>query len=34
VGRCTKCGCFVEFKTLMMETKCPIGKWGPEKDEE
>ena len=34
VGRCTKCGCFVEFKSLMMEAECTIGKWGPEKDEE
>jgi hypothetical protein len=26
--RCTKCGCFMETKTLFKQTKCPIDKWG------
>ena len=34
IGRCQKCGCFMEFKTLMMEASCPIGKWKDNKEEE
>ena len=26
--RCKKCGCFLEAKTLLPWTECPIGKWG------
>ncbi len=24
---CKKCGCFVDAKTALAQTKCPIGKW-------
>lgn len=33
IGRCQKCGCFMEFKTLMMEASCPIGKWKAKEEE-
>jgi hypothetical protein len=26
--RCTKCGCFMEAKTRLKKTYCPINKWG------
>lgn len=32
-SKCEKCGCFMEYKTLIMSAECPIGKWGPEKEE-
>lgn len=25
--QCKKCGCFMEFKTTLEQSKCPIGKW-------
>jgi hypothetical protein len=25
--RCTKCGCFLKWKTVWRSQKCPIGKW-------
>ena len=25
--RCKKCGCFMDFKTRIKNSKCPIGKW-------
>ena len=28
--RCDKCGCFMEFKTIMLNASCPIGKWHKE----
>lgn len=31
-SRCNKCGCFMNYKTMLMYEKCPIDKWGPEKD--
>jgi len=27
-NRCDKCGCFMDFKTLIQSSECPIGKWG------
>lgn len=24
---CKKCGCFMKAKTLLLNAKCPIGKW-------
>jgi hypothetical protein len=32
--RCEKCGCFMEFKTLLMDSECPIGKWKAEEDKD
>jgi hypothetical protein len=29
--QCDKCGCFMNAKTLFMDSECPIGKWGPVK---
>lgn len=26
--RCSKCGCFMEYKAMMPYVDCPIGKWG------
>jgi hypothetical protein len=26
--RCSKCGCFMEYKSLLLYVDCPIGKWG------
>lgn len=26
-NRCLKCGCFIEAKTRLGTSKCPIGKW-------
>jgi hypothetical protein len=26
-NRCLKCGCFVEVKTRLATSKCPISKW-------
>ncbi len=28
--QCTKCGCFMRFKTAMMSASCPAGKWSKE----
>jgi hypothetical protein len=25
--RCTQCGCFMELKTLLTSSACPLGKW-------
>jgi hypothetical protein len=25
--RCSKCGCFMELKTTLLQASCPIGKW-------
>lgn len=25
--RCSKCGCFMEYKTRLRGQKCPVGKW-------
>lgn len=30
---CSKCGCVIAAKTKSMTSACPIGKWGPYKDE-
>lgn len=27
LNRCEKCGCFMDGKTLFLESECPIGKW-------
>jgi len=32
-SKCEKCGCFMEYKSLMMSSKCPIDKWKEEIDE-
>ena len=26
-NRCLKCGCFIEVKTRLATSKCPVGKW-------
>lgn len=26
-GRCSKCGCFMEIKTVLRTSKCPVGTW-------
>jgi hypothetical protein len=26
--RCSKCGCYSNFKTRLRSQECPIGKWG------
>jgi len=26
-NKCQKCGCFTNFKTRLISSKCPIGKW-------
>lgn len=30
--KCLKCGCFMDAKTLFMDSECPVGKWQAEKD--
>lgn len=25
--QCNKCGCIMSVKTLLLDAKCPIGKW-------
>ena len=30
--RCNKCGCFMNYKTLIPSSECPIGKWGKKDD--
>lgn len=32
-AKCEKCGCFMEYKTMLMSVSCPINKWGPEKED-
>jgi hypothetical protein len=29
---CKKCGCFLPAKTLLPNSECPLGKWGPYKE--
>jgi hypothetical protein len=29
---CNKCGCFMKAKTLLVNSECPIGKWGKATD--
>jgi hypothetical protein len=29
--RCRKCGCFLQQKTSLTASKCPLNKWNPEK---
>lgn len=29
-SQCSKCGCFMRFKTAMSSASCPIGKWSKE----
>lgn len=29
-SKCDKCGCFMEYKTLIKSSTCPINKWGKE----
>ena len=26
-SKCKKCGCFMKFKTLIENAKCPLNKW-------
>lgn len=26
-SRCKKCGCFMNYKSLIMSSSCPINKW-------
>lgn len=26
-NQCKRCGCFMDFKTALEASKCPIGKW-------
>jgi hypothetical protein len=26
-AKCSKCGCFMEYKSLLPYVECPIGKW-------
>lgn len=28
--RCAMCGCFMEYKTKLMSSECPLGKWKKE----
>jgi hypothetical protein len=30
--QCSKCGCFMKIKTLLPFSKCPIDKWGKDKE--
>ena len=27
-SKCSECGCFMDYKTLLQNAECPIGKWG------
>jgi hypothetical protein len=29
-SRCEACGCFMSYKTMLMNSECPLGKWGKE----
>jgi hypothetical protein len=33
-SRCNKCGCFMDYKTLLPYVECPIGKWNEINKEE
>lgn len=33
VFQCGKCNCPLAAKTAVPEQSCPVGKWGPDKDE-
>jgi hypothetical protein len=26
-SKCSECGCFMDYKTLLQNAECPIGKW-------
>jgi len=26
-NRCAKCGCWLQYKTILRAEKCPVGKW-------
>ena len=30
-SKCMECGCFMEYKSLILSAKCPLGKWFPVK---
>lgn len=30
---CGECGCFIKTKTMLKNTKCPLGKWDEVKDD-
>ena len=32
-NQCKKCGCFMNGKTMFMDSKCPIGKWDKHTEE-
>lgn len=32
IRTCKKCGCFVDAKTKLMSSSCPINKWSSEKE--
>ena len=29
-SKCEECGCFMEYKSLILSSKCPLGKWQSE----
>lgn len=29
-AQCTKCGCFMNYKSKMKSSECPVGKWKKE----
>lgn len=31
-AKCEKCGCFMEYKTMIMSASCPVGKWDKESE--
>lgn len=31
-SKCNMCGCFMEYKSLIMSASCPINKWQPHKE--
>jgi len=31
-SKCKKCGCFMNYKTLIMSSSCPLNKWQPHKE--
>jgi hypothetical protein len=30
--QCQQCGCFMKAKTMFMDSKCPLDKWGKHKE--
>ena len=28
-SQCSKCGCFMDYKTMLYDASCPDGRWGP-----